>query len=297
MSYDYSKFNIGLNGVNGVSSTSSTNASLEVENNYFSSNQNSENIGMEVKYDVEDENIQNIIYETLNNQIVELENQYNEAKNSNGWISSTWDWVKNTFNFGASSNKALDEIEKAKNELEKFENKEADLKDVYKNITGRELTSDEVELLASGELSLKDSTLAGEKLYNYTQGQQMSVDIVADVVSGIVSVGVVALGTTLGVCAAPFTAGASLGMIGAGIGLAATSGAVVKTALKASDCLGNEKEYTLADFGYDALTGSINGAMGPVSNALGGAGGSAVMKALGCEALETTTKSLFGQTS
>ena len=297
MSYDYSKFNIGLNGVNGVSSTSSSGALSEVEQNYFSQNSDTNSVALDVKYDIEDENIQNIIYETLNNQIVELESQYNESKNSNGWISGAWDWVKNTFNFGASSNKALDEINKAKDELKKFENKESDLKEVYKNITGRELTSDEIELLASGELTLKDSTLAGEKLYNYTQGQQMSVDVVADIASGIVSVGVVALGTTLGICAAPFTAGASLGMIGAGIGLAATSGAVVKTALKASDCLGNEKEYTLADFGYDTITGSINGAMGPISNALGGAGGTAVMKALGCEALETTTKSLLGQTS
>ena len=84
MSYDYSKFNIGLNGVNGVSSTSSSSALSEVEQNYFSQNSDTNSVALDVKYDIEDENIQNIIYETLNNQIVELENQYNEAKNSNG---------------------------------------------------------------------------------------------------------------------------------------------------------------------------------------------------------------------
>ena len=296
VSYDYSKLNINSIGVNGVSPTPSGASVSEVEQNYFSSNQNSQNIDIEVKYDVEDENIQNIIYESLNSQIKELEEQYNTAKSSNGWISGTWDWFKNTLNLGASSEKAYDEIEKAKEELEKFENKEADLKDVYQNITGRELTSDEVELLANGSFTSKDYTLAGQKLYNYTQGQQMVVDIVGDITSGVVSVGVVAFGSALGICAAPFTAGASLSLVAAGVGLAAGSGAVVKTLIKASDCIGNEKEYALSDFGYDVVTGSINGAMGPISNALGGAGGSAVMKALGCEALETTTKSALNQT-
>ena len=296
VSYDYSKLNINSIGVNGVSPTTSGASVSEVEQNYFSLNQNSQNIDIEVKYDVEDENIQNIIYESLNSQIKELEEQYNTAKSSNGWISGTWDWFKNTLNLGASSEKAYDEIEKAKEELEKFENKEADLKDVYQNITGRELTSDEVELLANGSFTSKDYTLAGQKLYNYTQGQQMVVDIVGDITSGVVSVGVVAFGSALGICAAPFTAGASLSLVAAGVGLAAGSGAVVKTLIKASDCIGNEKEYALSDFGYDVVTGSINGAMGPISNALGGAGGSAVMKALGCEALETTTKSALNQT-
>ena len=57
MSYDYSKFNIGLNGVNGVSSTSSSSALSEAEENYFSQNSDINSVALDVKYDVEDESL------------------------------------------------------------------------------------------------------------------------------------------------------------------------------------------------------------------------------------------------
>ena len=119
----------------------------------------------------------------------------------------------------------------------------------------------------------------------------MCTDVVGDIVSGIASVGVVAFGTAIGICAAPFTGGASLGMVAAGIGMAAGAGALVKSAIKASDCIGNEKTYGLKDLGYDLVTGGLNGAFAPITNALGGAAGTSIMKACDQEALETTVKS------
>jgi len=261
-----------------------------LEQNHFSATNNSESTNFEVKYDLNNEETQNLLFKALQNQIDLLDKEYNTAKNSNGWASGTWDWVKNTFNFGASSEKAQDEIEKAKKELKKVENKEIDIKEAYKNIIGHEPTDDEIDKLLSGEITLKEISSAGESLNNYQEGQKMSTDVVADIVSGIASVGVVAFGTALGVCAAPFTGGASLASIGAGVALAATTGAAVKTTIKATDCINNEKEYSAQDALYDIVTGSFNGAMGPISNGAGGAVGTGIMKLAGMEALETTAK-------
>lgn len=108
----------------------------------------------------------------------------------------------------------------------------------------------------------------------------MATDTVADMVSGMIAIGAAA--------AAPFTGGASLliaGVVGAG----------VKTLIKASDCIGNEKKYTFKDAMYDLPTGFVNGAMGPLTNGLGGAAGTAIAKAFGLEALESTAKSAMNQ--
>lgn len=124
----------------------------------------------------------------------------------------------------------------------------------------------------SGQISKEDAKAA---LENYQNGQKMCVDIVGDITSGIVAVGAAAF--------APVTGGASL-LVAAG------AGAAVKTAIKASDATFNGREYDLKDFGYDLITGSLNGAMGPLSNGIGGAVGTGVAKALGLEAVETTAK-------
>lgn len=287
--FDLFNINIPTNKVDNTTPVKPTEV-VGVEQNHFSNIPQSQSINLEVKYDLEDEKTQNLLYNALENQVNLLNEEYKTAKKSNGWISGAWDWAKDTFNFGASSEKAQDEINKAKNELEKVKNKEIDIKEAYKNITGKEPTDDEIEQLLNGEISLKDISKAGESLNNYQEGQKMSTDVVADIVSGIASVGVVAFGTALGVCAAPFTAGASLGAIGAGVALAAGTGAAVKSAIKASDCIGNEKQYSGKDALYDVMTGSFNGAMGPISNGAGGAIGTGIMKLAGMEALETTAK-------
>lgn len=103
----------------------------------------------------------------------------------------------------------------------------------------------------------------------------MCTDVFGDILSGIIAVGAAAL--------APVTGGASL-LVAAG------AGAVSKVGIKAFDSAAGGKKYELQDFGYDVITGSINGFMAPLSNAIGGAAGTGVAKALGLNALETTAK-------
>lgn len=291
----YGDYELKLHNYNNVSSSNEVKASSEVddslsifENEYNINNEDfSNNLYNVSSLSKEDEQI--IILE-LEAQLKELESNFELAQNSNGWISGLWNGFKNLTGIGASSNKTQKQVDELKAQLKDLKEGKSDLSTTYKNITGKDLTSEELTKFIRGETSLLNGSKAGEAVNKYSEGQKMSTDIVADILAGVASVGAVAIGAAVGICAAPFTAGASLGMIAAGIGIGAGAGAAVKVAIKGSDCIGNEKEYGLKDVGYDLLTGSINGAMGPVSNGLGSAAGTAAMKAMGMEALETTVK-------
>ena len=172
------------------------------------------------------------------NSSEELRNQLSSIKDEQGLIGKAWDGIKNLVGLGAGSNKA----EKA---IEQYEN---------------------------GEISYEEAQAAITK---YEDGQNMSVDVVGDIISGIVSVGAVAF--------APFTGGASL-LVGAAVG------AATKVAVKGADSLIGGRDYNLKDFGYDLITGSINGLMAPVTNAIGGVAGTGVAKACGLNVAKTATK-------
>lgn len=175
---------------------------------------------------------------SANTQAQELKNQLSSIKEEQGLIGKAWDGIKNLFGFGAGSNKAEDAIKQ-------FEN---------------------------GEISYEE---AQEAITKYQDGQDMSVDVVGDIVSGIVAVGAVAF--------APFTGGASL-LVGA------AAGAVTKVAVKGADSLVGGRDYNMKDFGYDIITGSINGLMAPITNAIGGVAGTGVAKACGLNLAKTATK-------
>ena len=221
------------------------------------------------------EKIEDVVLLTLENQLKEIENKLETTKNQNGWISKTWDWFKNTTGIGASSDKVQSEINSIKKQIEELKKGNTDLETVYKNITGKDLTNEELSSFINGETNLLDSSKVGESINKYSEGQKMCTDIVADVVSGIVAIGAAA--------AAPFTGGASLLVAGA-------VGAGLKVAIKASDCIGNNKKYELKDGLYDTATGFVNGLMGPLTNGLGGAAGTSVAKAFGLKAVESTAK-------
>ena len=224
-----------------------------------------------------DSETQNAIIAELENQVTILEDNFEAAQNSNGWISGTWDKFKNWTGIGASSNKTTAEINDLKEQIEKLKNGESDLATTFKNITGADLNAENLTSFLSGEegSGLDSVSTAGQSVNAYSEGQKMCTDVVGDIASGILAVGAIA--------AAPFTGGASL-LLAAGVGAAA------KIAIKASDCIGNEKTYGLKDLGYDLVTGSINGAMAPISNGLGGAAGTGVAKMFGLKALQTTAK-------
>ncbi len=167
-----------------------------------------------------------------------LKAELNKTKEKQGLIGKAWDGIKNIFGMKAGSNN----VEKT---IEKLEN---------------------------GEISQEK---AQEVLTKYQDGQKMCVDIVGDMLSGIVAVGCAA--------AAPFTGGASL-LVAAG------AGAAVKVAIKGVDCAVGGRDYKLKDFGYDLITGSINGAMAPITNALGGVVGTGIAKACGLNAGKVIVK-------
>lgn len=175
---------------------------------------------------------------STNTKTEELKNRLSSVKEEQGLIGKAWDGIKNFVGLGAGSNKA----EKA---IEQYEN---------------------------GEISYEE---AEEAITKYEDGQNMSVDVVGDIVSGIVSVGAIAF--------APFTGGASL-LVGAAVG------ATTKVAVKGADSLIGGRDYNLKDFGYDIITGSINGLMAPITNAIGGVAGTGVAKACGLNVAKTATK-------
>lgn len=149
--------------------------------------------------------------------------------------------------------------------------------DGIKNLLHLKNSSNNVENIIkqaqNGEITHDE---ANERLNAYKEGQKMCVDVVGDIISGIAAVGAAALASVTG---------------GASLLVAAGAGAAVKTAIKASDSVISGREYKLTDLGYDIITGSINGVMAPLSNAIGGAAGTGVAKALGLEAVETCAKS------
>lgn len=261
--------------------------------NEFNFDVNNQQIGTDsFLYSVDNLSASNkkLLIDSLEVSLNDLDEEFKTAKKSNGWLSGAWDKFKDITHIGAGSNKTKKEIEVLKQSIKELKSNPDKFVETYKKITGKELTDEDLTKLINGEISFKDVLKANESLNKYTEGQKMVTDVVGDIVSGIVSVGAVALGSAFGICAAPFTAGASLGLVAAGLGVGAAAGAAVKVAIKGSDCIGNEKKYELKDIGYDLITGSINGAMGPVSNAIGGATGTAVMKAMGMKSLETTAK-------
>ena len=197
----------------------------------------------------DDEIVDSFEYQTsdINANARELYDELEQTREDQGIIGKLWDGFKNLTGFGAGSNKAEDAIKQ------------------YEN----------------GEISLEE---AKEKLNGYQQGQETCVDVVGDIVSGIVAVGAFALAVPTG--------GASLV---AGLGMAAAAGAGTKIAVKATDAVMGGREYTGKDLLYDAATGSINGLFAPVTNGVGACVTKTVGKKLGLTVVKEGTKEAIEQ--
>lgn len=199
----------------------------------------------------DDEIVDSFEYQTsdINANARELYDELEQTREDQGIIGKLWDGFKNLTGFGAGSNKAEDAIKQ------------------YEN----------------GEISLEE---AKEKLNGYQQGQETCVDVVGDIVSGIVAVGAFALAVPTG--------GTSLI---AGLGLAAAAGAGSKIAVKAGDAIMGGREYSGKDLLYDAGTGSINGLFAPVTNGVGACVTKTVGKKLGLTVVKEGTKEAIEQTA
>lgn len=173
------------------------------------------------------------------------------TKAHDGWIGKSWNWVKNTTGFGAGS-------EKAEEAIKRFER---------------------------GEISEKEALDAVDK---YSEGQKLSVDITADIASGAAAFGTFVATTSTGIAAAPFTGGASLGLVATGFAAAGASGAATKAGIKAIDAKTGGREYD--SIGYDFTTGGVNGLFAPITAGVGGVTGKTVAAKVGVTAVNVGSK-------
>ncbi len=229
-----------------------------------------------------DENKREII-DYLEYQLGVIEDIQDEAEKQNGWCSGLWHGIKNLSGIGASSKKIDVEIDSNKKLIKEAKKDPDKLANLYKSVVGRDLTSKEFSKLQEGTSSLS----IYNKVCEYQAGQQMGVDTIADIATGIGSLALAAAGVAL----TPVSGGASLALTCV---FAGGINCLAKPAFKATDCLGNERTYDWDnDFKYDVTTGFINGAMAPLANGAGtlaGSAGKSIMKAVGIEALEETVK-------
>lgn len=136
----------------------------------------------------------------------------------------------------------------------------------------------EDEELNEDALSLTKDNTAREAIEDYKETQETAKDAVIGVVSGVASTVVVTVCSAAGICAAPFTGGASLSLIAAGFGIAGGTGALVSSGLNAIDSIydadgdGNlDFNYSWKEFGKDFLIGGLNGIVGNLANGAGAA--------------------------
>ena len=237
-----------ISELNNVYSDNSVFASNPLQYNLNIDNNNIFNDSCLSDDEIEDTYIsQNI--NTEDNSAQALYDELEQTKEEQGIIGKIWDGLKNITGLGAGSNKAQSAIEQ------------------YEN----------------GEISYEEAL---QKVENYKEGQETCVDVVGDMVSGIVAVGAFALAVPTG--------GASLV---AGLGMAAAAGAGTKIAVKATDAVMGGREYTGKDLLYDATTGSINGLFAPVTNGVGACVTKTVGKKLGLTVVKEGTEEVIEQTA
>lgn len=220
----------------------------------------------------------------IDQNIVKLNNQEKRLKKTQkeqGFIGKGWDWFKNKTGIGDGSDKAQNQINAERDMLKQLRkpNTKIDSKQ-FEKITGQKYTKANVEKFKKGELSQ-----ASQKVTGYQEGQEMAVDVAADVISGVASFTTY----TVAVAAAPFTGGASIAL---GVAVAAGTGALVKSGVKAADTFSGGRKYTFDDFKKDAGTGAVSGMLAPVTSGIGGAVGKTVATKLGLQTVKTVGKEI-----
>lgn len=213
----------------------------------------------------------------LNNQ----EKKLNKIKKEQGFIGKGWDWFKNKTGIGDSSNKAQMQINAERDMLKQLRQPNAKIdQKQFEKITGQKYTKANLEKFKKGEF-----LHASQKVAGYQEGQEMAVDVVADVAAGATSFTIY----TLSIAAATFTGGGSIAL---GVALAAGTGALVKTGVKYADAVSGGRKYTLNDAKKDASTGAVSGLLAPITAGAGGAIGKTVATKLGLQTIKTVGKEI-----
>lgn len=223
---------------------------------------------------------------TLENRINNVSINLQKAENSNGFIGSSWNGFKNLTGIGDSSDEVREQQKSEKKLFQQFNNNVKRRPEIFKELTGADYTLGNIEKFIKGEIKLK-SEIA---LQGYNEGQDMAVDIGADIVSGIAAVGIY----TASVAAAPFSGGTSIAV---GVAAAGASAAAIKTSLKAADAVSGGRQYTLKDAGHDAATGAFSGVLAPITGGFGGAVGKTVATKLGVQVVKQVGKEMAEETA
>ncbi|MBO6271854.1 hypothetical protein J6O48_03630, partial [bacterium] len=216
---------------------------------------------------------------TLEKRINNISANLKKAEDKNGFIGKMWSGFKNLTGIGDSSDKVREQQAQEKKLLAQFNSNPQNRAKIFEQLTGQKYTNENLEKFIKGQIKLKSE----QKLAGYKEGQEMAVDIGADIVSGIAAVGIY----SASVAAAPFTGGASIAV---GVAAAGVSGAAIKTGLKAADAATGGRKYTLKDAGHDAATGAFSGIIAPITGGMGGAVGKTVATKLGIQAVKTVGK-------
>lgn len=220
-------------------------------------------------------NVNNILEKRIKN----ISTNIKKAEQENGFMGKAWSGFKNLTGIGDSSDKVREQQAQEKKLLAQFNSNPQNRAKIFEQLTGQKYTNENLEKFIKGQIKLK-SEMA---LQGYKEGQEMAVDVGADIVSGIAAVGIY----SAAVAAAPFTGGASIAV---GVAAAGASGAAIKTGLKAADAASGGRKYTLQNAGHDAATGAFSGVIAPITGGMGGAVGKTVATKLGIQAVKTVGK-------
>ena len=229
----------------------------------------------------ESEKVLTLLKTKVNNVTLETE----KVKEDNGPIGKVWSWLKNTALLDWCTD-GTDDIKKAQAEdLRAIESKDAKL--AFKELTGVDFSRENWGKFKNGEILTKSE----QALQGYKEGQEMAMDVAADMISGIAAVGI--YGAAL--AAATFTGGLS---IAAGFAAAGVSAAAIKTTVKSVDSLIAGREYDMKDVAYDMATGSVSGLLAPFTGGTGGAVGKTIaVKAFGIQAFKQMGKEAVAETA
>lgn len=218
---------------------------------------------------------QNIV--KLNNQ----EKRLKKTKKEQGFIGKGWDWLKNKTGIGDSSDKAQTQIDAERKLLMQMRKSGAKIsKSEFEKITGQKCTPANMKKFQQGDFSQ-----AANKVSGYQEGQEMAVDVAADVASGVAAFGIY----TAAVASSPFTGGTSFAL---GVVAAAGTGALIKSGIKAADAFSGGRKYTFDNLKKDAGTGAVSGMLAPVTSGVGGAVGKTVATKLGLQTVKTVGKEI-----
>lgn len=275
-----------LNSTNSVNGFSTQNVNLNAGVTVERNNQSQTSNGVQNPQPLRLINPQQIVKTELQKKYDALVKGLKDEKAQQGFIGQSWDWFKNKTGWFTGSNKVQTEIDALKTQLKDLNEHPEKAGEIYKNLTGKNLDAKELQNISKGNINLK----AEELLKDYKEGQKESVDIAADVISGIVSVGIYA--GAIALC--PFTGGASIAV---GVAAAAAAGASIKSVVKLADAGYGGRQYD--SFQHDLATGSFSGVLAPISGGVGGAVGKTIVtrigERLGIQALKHTGEEIAEQ--